>query len=413
MSLTGLEAFVTKFAAPVPAQDRIESIDVLRGFALLGILLMNIQSFAMVEAAYFDPSQFGDLTGINWWVWALSHALADMKFMALFSMLFGAGIVLVSEARQARGHPTLGHHYFRNFWLLVFGLIHAYLIWYGDILVTYAIAAFVLYWLRNLRAVWLFVLGAATLCVPLLINLSLAFAPAEVVQEIASEFAYSTEEIMAEVEAYRGTWSENLTQRTASALGMHVAALPGFLIWRAGGLMLIGMGLFKTGVLAGRRSTRFYTRLAIVGLVVGLPLVILSTLKLTENDYDPLFGQLGLGIAYNYFGSIALALAYVGLVMRMVQSNWLPALQMRLAAVGRTAFTNYILQSLICTFIFYGFGFGLFGYLDRWAQVLIVFAIWALQLIIAPLWLSRYRFGPLEWLWRTLTYMRIQPMLRK
>ena len=403
---------MTKIAAPVRAQDRIESIDVLRGFALLGILLMNIQSFAMVEAAYFDPSQFGDLTGINWWVWALSHALVDMKFMALFSMLFGAGIVLVAEAREAKGLPTLAHHYGRNFWLLVFGLIHAYLIWYGDILVTYAIAAFILYWLRNLRVGWLFALGAVTLCVPILINLSLTFAPAEVVQEIATDFTYSAEEIMAEVEAYRGPWSENLAQRTVSALGMHFAALPGFLIWRAGGLMLIGMGLFKTGVLAGRKSARFYARLVIVGSVIGLPLVILSTLKLTEHEYDPLFGQLGLGIVFNYFGSIALALAYMGIVMRMVKSNWLPTLQKRLAAVGRTAFSNYILQSLICTFIFYGFGLGFFGYFERWAQVLIVFMVWALQLIIAPLWLERYRFGPLEWLWRSLTYMRLQPMLR-
>lgn len=404
---------MTGIAAPVRAQDRIESIDVLRGFALLGILLMNIQSFAMVEAAYFDPSRYGDLTGINWWVWALSHAFADMKFMALFSMLFGAGIVLVTETRQAKGLPTLAHHYSRNFWLLVFGLIHAYLIWYGDILVTYAIAAFVLYWLRNLRAVWLFVLGAVTLSVPLLINLSLTFAPPEVVQEIAADFAYTTEEIMAEVEAYRGSWSEALAQRIPSALGMHIEALPGFLIWRAGGLMLIGMGLFKIGVLAGRRSARFYTRLAIVGLACGLPLVTLSILKLTEHGHDPLFGQLGMGIAYNYVGSIALALAYTGIVMRMVHGNWLPGLQKRLAAVGRTAFTNYILQSLICTFIFYGFGLGLFGHVERWGQLLIVIAVWVLQMIIAPLWLARYRFGPLEWMWRSLTYMALQPMRRK
>ena len=402
-----------EIASPIRAQDRIESIDVLRGFALLGILLMNIQSFAMVEAAYFDPSQYGDLSGINWWVWAFSHAFADMKFMALFSMLFGAGIVLVTDSRQAKGQPTLVHHYSRNFWLLLFGLIHAYLIWYGDILVTYALAAFFLYWLRNLRAAWLFLLGAMTLSVPLLINLSLTFAPPEVAQEIAADFAYTSEEILAEVEAYRGSWLEALDQRIYSALGMHLAAIPGFLIWRAGGLMMIGMALFKIGVLAGRRSAKFYTTFAIAGLAIGVPLVILSVLKLTEHGHDPLFGQLGMGIAYNYIGSIAVALGYIGVIMRMVQLGWLPALQTRLAAVGRTAFTNYILQSLICTFIFYGFGLGLFGYVERWQQLLIVVAIWILQLFLAPLWLAKYRFGPLEWLWRSLTYMSLQPMLRK
>lgn len=117
-------------AAPVRAADRNTSIDILRGFALLGILIMNIQSFAMVGAAYFDPSQHGDLTGINWWVWAGSHAFADMKFMALFSMLFGAGIILATQSRQSKGQPIFAHHYIRNLWLLVFGLIHAYLIWY-------------------------------------------------------------------------------------------------------------------------------------------------------------------------------------------------------------------------------------------------------------------------------------------
>ncbi|WP_298914047.1 DUF418 domain-containing protein [uncultured Roseobacter sp.] len=404
---------MTALAAPVRARDRIESIDVLRGFALLGILLMNIQSYALVEAAYFDPSQYGDLTGTNWWVWALSHAFADMKFMALFSMLFGAGIVLVTQTRQAKCLPTLAHHYSRNFWLLVFGLIHAYLIWYGDILVTYALAAFVLYWLRNLRALRLFILGTVLLSIPLLINLSLTLAPPEVLKEVAADFAYTMEEITAELTAYRGSWSEAFAYRIPATLDMHLAALPGFLFWRAGGLMLIGMGLFKTGVLAGRCSARFYMKLAIAGLAVGLPLVTLSTLKLTEHGYDPLFGQLGMGIIYNYIGSIAIALAYIGVVMRLVQGKWLPGLQKRLAAVGRTAFTNYIMQSLICTFLFYGFGIGLFGYVQRWEQVLIVIAVWTLQIIIAPLWLARFRFGPLEWLWRSLTYMRLQPMRRK
>jgi len=399
-------------AAPVQASARNESIDILRGFALLGILVMNIQSFAMVEAAYFDPSQYGDLTGINWWVWALGHAFADMKFMALFSMLFGAGIVLVTDARQAKGLPTFAHHYSRNFWLLVFGLMHAYLIWYGDILVTYAISAFFLYWVRNLAPFWLFVLGTLLLSVPLLINVSLTLAPIEVRQEIASEFATSPEAIAAELAAYRGSWAEVLEARIPAALEMHLTAIPAFLIWRAGGLMLFGMALFKLGILAGKRSARFYVLLAAAGFVVGLPLVALSVTELAKSGFDPMFSQLGMGLAYNYIGSIAMALAYVGIIMRLAQSKYLANLQMHLAAVGRTAFTNYIFQSVVCTFIFYGFGLGLFGYMERWQQVLVVVAIWTLQLVAAPMWLAKYRFGPLEWLWRSLTYGKLQPMRR-
>ena len=398
--------------APIRTQDRIESIDVLRGFALLGILIMNIQSFAMVEAAYFDPSQYGDLTSANWWVWAVSHALADMKFMAIFSMLFGAGVIIATQSLDAKGHPSLGYHYRRNLLLLGFGLIHAYFIWYGDILVTYALAALFLYWLRNLRARWLFVIGAVVLSVPLLINLSLSLAPPEVMAEVASDFTYSDADIAAELEAYRGSWADAFAARVPAALGMHFAAIPGFLIWRAGGLMLVGMALYKTGVLAGKRSARYYNLLAALGFAIGLPLVVMSVLNQTANDYDPMVGQLGIGVAYNYLGSIAMALAYVSVIMRLCQSSLWPRLTNKLAALGRTAFTNYILQSLICTFIFYGFGLGLFGSVERWGQVLIVFGVWAIQLALAPLWLRHYRFGPLEWLWRSLTYGRFQPMKR-
>ena len=397
---------------PVQGADRIASLDVLRGFALLGILIMNIQSFAMVEAAYLIPSQYGDLTGVNWWVWAVSHALADMKFMTLFSMLFGAGILLAIDARTAKGLPTLGHHYKRNFWLLIFGLIHAYLIWYGDILVTYALAAFMLYWLRNLRAFWLFVIGAVLLSLPLLLMMSVSLAPVELQQDFLADFIYSPEDIAAELAAYRGTWGEVLAARIPVTVDMHLFAVPFFLLWRAAGVMLLGMGLYKAGVLAGTRSPQFYARLAVAGLAVGLPLVITSVIVQYRSDFDPLYTQGGPGLAFNYIGSIAMTLGYVGLFMRLSRSNWLPNLQSRLAAVGRTAFTNYILQSVLCSLIFYGFGLGLFGHVDRWGQILIVFAIWVLQLLLAPLWLARYRFGPLEWLWRSLTYMRLQPMRR-
>jgi len=119
-----------------------------------------------------------------------------------------------------------------------------------------------------------------------------------------------------------------------------------------------------------------------------------------------------MGLLYIYVGSLELAAAYIGLVMRLVQMQLWPRLQQRLSAVGRMAFTNYILQSVICTFIFYGFGLGLFGAVERSAQILIVFAIWSLQLILSPLWLARYRFGPLEWLWRSLTYWNWLPIRR-
>jgi uncharacterized membrane protein YeiB len=155
----------TSAAHPTSSSQRLASLDVLRGFALLGILIMNIQGFAMISAAYSNPSLHMDLSGLNWWVWALSHAFADMKFMAIFSILFGAGIILATKRRDAAGRSSFAFFYRRNGWLLMFGVIHAYLIWFGDILVAYAVAAFVVFWFRGFRVRWLFLTGVIMLSV--------------------------------------------------------------------------------------------------------------------------------------------------------------------------------------------------------------------------------------------------------
>jgi len=147
-------------SAPTTTTERIRSLDVLRGFALLGILIINIQSFSMPGAAYLNPSSFGDFEGINKWIWAVTFAIGETKFMAIFSMLFGAGIVLVTQKAEAKTGKSAGLHYRRNFWLLVFGLVHAHLIWYGDILVAYALCAFIVYLFRNKSPKTLLILGA-------------------------------------------------------------------------------------------------------------------------------------------------------------------------------------------------------------------------------------------------------------
>ena len=136
--------------SPVSSSDRIVSLDVLRGFAVLGILIMNIQSYSMIGAAYLNPNAFGDLTGLNKWVWILSHIFADSKFITIFSILFGAGIVLFTNKAAEKGRSAAGLHYRRTFWLFVIGLMHAYLLWYGDILVIYALCALFVFLFRRL-----------------------------------------------------------------------------------------------------------------------------------------------------------------------------------------------------------------------------------------------------------------------
>jgi uncharacterized protein len=173
--------------------------------------------------------------------------------------------------------------------------------------------------------------------------------------------------------------------------------------------MLLGMALFKTGVLSAARSGRFYAGMVAIGYGAGLPLVIAGVVRNFAAgwayEYSMFFGS-----QYNYWGSVLVALGHVGLVMLFCRSGLLSGLKRVLAAYGRMALTNYLVQTVICTTLFYGHGLGLFGYVERWQQILLVVAIWVVQLVYSPLWLQRYRFGPAEWAWRSLTYGRRQPM---
>jgi len=182
-----------------------------------------------------------------------------------------------------------------------------------------------------------------------------------------------------------------------------------YYLWRTVGMMLIGMALFKWGVLSAERSKRFYAVTVVVGFVVGLPLVWTGIGARFADGWSVPWSFFN-GSQYNYWGSAFVALAYISIVMLIVKSGVLARCVRTFAAAGRMAFTNYLMQTVICTTIFYGHGFGLFGSVPRSGQILIVFAVWIFQLWFSTFWLERFRFGPAEWLWRTLTYLRPQPM---
>lgn len=400
--------------APTRAGERIVALDVLRGFALMGILLMNIQFFAMPMAAYFNPSAYGDLQGANYGVWALSHVFADQKFMTIFSILFGAGVVLFTTRVEGRGRSALGLHYRRSFWLLVIGLCHAYLLWAGDILVAYALCAFLVYWFRKVRPSRQLAIGLLLIAVPSLIMLagyvSIEQWPEEAVADFMADWRPSEAQIDAELAAYRGGWLSQMDMRVPQSLEMQTFAFFFWSLWRASGLMLVGMALFTWGVLTAERSTRFYARLAAIGLLLGIPLVAYGVLRNTAGGWELAYSRFGPGFQLNYWGSLLISSAYIALVMLFCLWGGLPRLRLALAAVGRTALTNYLLQTILATAVFYGSGLGLFGSVERTGQLLIVLLIWAAQLVISPLWLRYFRYGPFEWLWRSLTYWRPQPM---
>ncbi|MEM9304517.1 MAG: DUF418 domain-containing protein, partial [Pseudomonadota bacterium] len=355
----------------------------------------------------------GDFSGINRLVFVFNHLFADQKFMTIFSLLFGAGIALVAERAEARDRSPTGLHYRRMYWLLVLGAIHAYLLWYGDILVIYSLCGLVVYWFHRRRPTTQIVIGLLMLAVSsavyFLFGSSLPNWPEEAREGMLEGWAPSAELIAAELAAYRGSWSDQFAERAPTAAEFHTVVFLVWGFWRAGGLMVLGMALYHWGFFSAQFQPARYRWLAAVGLGLGLPIVAIGLWQHEAHgwSFEYSFFQ---GAQFNYWGSLLVAVGYTSLVMLWFQSGRLVALRHRLAAVGRMAFSNYIAQTLICTTLFYGFGLGWFGHAERWQQMIVVLCVWMLLLVWSPWWLARFRFGPLEWLWRTLTYGRLQPL---
>ena len=400
-------------AAPVAPSERLISIDVLRGFAVLGILIMNIQSFSMIGASYINPTAFGDFTGINKLIWVLSHLFADQKFMTIFSILFGAGIILITNKVETTGKRSAGLHYRRIFWLLIIGLIHAYIFWYGDILVAYAICGFIVYLARNLSPKTLLISGLLIVSIAsalfLMSGFSMSYWPEASYQETLKSWQPTVEAIDKEIAAYAGSWLAQMDYRVPSAISMQTFLFLYMVIWRVMGLMFIGMALYKWKALQAKLSKKTYLIFLIIGFGLGFPIVGYGLMSNAAVDWSFDYSMF-LGWQYNYWGSLFVSLGYISLIMLIVKSGSFSKLTGALAAVGRMALTNYLLHTLICTFIFYGHGFGLYGQVNRVMQILIMAVIWIFQLIASTLWLKYFRFGPAEWLWRSLTYLKFQPM---
>jgi uncharacterized protein len=415
-------------ATPVGDSQRIESLDVLRGFALLGILLMNIVGFGLPAAAYSNPV-VGIVTGADLWVWAGMELFAEGAMRCLFSILFGAGVVLFTTGEKSK---SAGLHYKRTFWLLVFGLVDGYLLlWNGDVLITYALAGAVLFWVRDTQPGRL-LLTTGVLIVFMSLSygamqygLGLAKQAADEVERsdvpqslsadvldgaeqwysFAGDYSPTPEEREAELAQRRESYGSAFLWNAEQTNGMLMFVLPVIMFWDALAMMLLGMALYKYGVLQGSRSPTFYWRLMFTGFAVGLSVNALEVSRAIGDDFALLsvFAQTQ---ASYHVGRVGLAMGYIGLLMLLIQKDVLGALRARLAAVGRMALSNYLMHSVICMFVFTGAGFGLVGELTRAQLYIVVVAIWALQLTVSPWWLGRYRFGPLEWLWRGLTYGR-------
>jgi len=399
----------SSISASVSTTERIISLDVLRGIAVLGILVMNIQNFAMPTAAYINPTAYGNLEGINRWVWILSHVIASEKFMSTFSILFGAGVLIFTDRMQLKAYNSASLHYRRMGWLLVFGVIHAYVLWSGDILVAYSLCGMLIYLFRNLNSRTLVWISAGFFVIPILFDtfsgLSMPYWPEESYSEILKFWRPDAETMQLEIEGMKGGWMDQMEFRAGHALFMQTQYFMIGTFWRAMSMMLLGMALLKWEILTAGRAGRFYARMTIVGIGSGIVLSAAGVVLNFRNGWTMEYSMF-LGAQFNYLGSVGIALGYLAIIMLICRSPHFQGFKKTLGAVGRMAFSNYILQSILCVFVFYGTGLGLFGSVERKYQVLIVMGIWIILLVISPLWLDRHRFGPLEWVWRRLTYGR-------
>lgn len=420
----------------LPAKRRLVTLDALRGFAILGILAPNIVAFSWPMAAMTDPS----VIGRGWWS-GFGHAVTATvflgKFMFLFAMLFGAGVVLFDRKTAPKGGEYCGGcGYDRSglphgtvcpecgsaltfqrrprlsdgawLWhrrcavLLGFGLVHAYLFWYGDILTYYAIAGLtLLWWVRKLPAA-LQVLGGLGLYVfgaLLLLGMTAAGLWA------VSEGQIGASDMMGgdpaeEIAAYLGSWWDSTRFRFLQTLAFQLSL--GFVFMPAlWGIMVLGMGLTKMGILTGERSMRFHASLGAVLVVVGG--VLTAGVYAAVSDATEHAGFLWQGISQ--LVGVPLALGYSQVIVAMAKWDAARAPVEALARVGRMALSNYLLQTLVMTTLMYGYGFGLFAKVGYPGLFGLMLAMWIANFAFSALWLRRFRYGPAEWVWRTLTYL--------
>ena len=394
---------------PRPGQRpaRIASLDVLRGVGVMGMLAVHIQLFAFPSLARWNPTAYGDFRGLNWWVWLANSVLADGKFISIFAMLLGVSIVM-----QPRGVGAWRTHLRRMAALLVLGVLHAYLLWFGDMLVPLALCGTAVFVARGLSPRALLGLGLASFAVASVVSLTLMWSltqgPPADLAAWKDHYKPRRVNIVAEINQYQGSWTDQMRYRVPEAWEVQTSYFATRLFWQMSGLMLIGMAFYKLGVLSAARSRKFYCVLGACGFGGGVLLISVGLWRSFATKWDAV-DYIMISDQLRYWGNFLVALGWTALVMLLCQRGW--ALR-AVAAVGRMALTNYLSQSVICTTIFYGHGLGLFGEVDRAGQFAIVLGVWVFELVASSVWLRYFALGPVEWLVRWVVFGR-RPSLQR
>ena len=409
---------------PIDVKERVQVIDVLRGIAVLGILLMNMKDFSFPTdyTSFWDEMHTGTLDqGIR----LLLRLFAEGKFYTLFSFLFGLGMAVMLVRSKTSGRKFTPLYMKRLFVLLIIGFVHDIFIWNGLILIDYAILGFVLLLFQNRKQKTILIWMAVLYFVPLLLAAAFftfsskldkpegpeAIAKAEAASD--STRAINREKLDQQLELFgNGGYLDMVEFRMKEAWKPFAAALG--LGWYVLLMFLAGYISWQKGWFQDiNKHKPVFKKAVLLGLLAGIAGSFLYIIFRAVPD-DPSQRMRGIGYAsLLFFGNPGFCLFYIsGLTLLLNKIKWNKFIA-ALAAVGRTALSNYILQSIIGSLIFYSYGLGMFGKTSPIQNLLLTFAVFAVQLPVSVWWLSRFRFGPVEWLWRSLTYGRMQPMVKE
>jgi len=408
--------------APVQQGERIQIVDILRGFALLGILLVNMAIFSYPFQSILFPAD----PNMPWYDWGatwLIHFLGEGKFYAMFSLLFGLGMILLMERVEARGRKFVPFYRRRLLALLLIGIAHAFLIWPGDILIVYALLGFLLLLFRKARARTLLIGGGILIAIPLLFMAAVAGLVAlgtmtpEGKQQIEESFAVTKAGYLADVaRSYKVYTAGNFLEITAqriydyASMGLVSIFVLGFNILA---MFLVGVWFGKRRIFNDLDAHRpFFRKLLLWGFTVGLiGNAVYATWIMNTPRYD-LSIDLLVATVVQGISAPLLMLGYVSAIALLaLRPAWGRRLQV-LAPVGQMALTNYLLESIVCTLIFYGYGLALFGQVGSAWGIALSVVVYLLLIPFSHWWMKRFLYGPAEWLWRSLTYLKWQPMRR-
>jgi len=435
---------VTAIAAPVSQNERIAIIDSLRGIALLGILMMNIPYFAMPDPAADNLTLLKELGTINEKVWFFINWFLEGSQRAIFSMLFGAGTILFVTRLEKRAEGMMAAEYFirRQLWLLVFGLADAFiLLWSGDILFEYAICGIVMFAFRRLPAKTLLVAAGASLLLMTirenrdLYNQKNIISKGEAIAKLDTTKTKLSEQQKEDLGAMTSTKENSKPESLKKEMEKNLRQIRGsygsvyenisslstrfefyisyYFIWDILTFMFLGMAFFKLGILTGQASVKTYWWLFVIGLGAGLAISYLRIKPLIHYQFNQFDITKNTSFQFYELSRTFRSLGIFGLIMLCNKSGWFNWLFKLMRPVGQMAFTNYLMQSILCGLFFYGIGFGMYGKLQRYEIYYVVGAVWLIEIIWSNIWLRHFRFGPLEWLWRSLTYWRKQPMKKQ